>query len=490
MALGAGCGCGPVVAGAAAGDQRGGRGQHGNGPKRGAQGDRPPGGGGRCAYFFVFLSQFRSPSIRGRPFGHVVLRRFVGARAGVHPRHATCTGQPRESHVRPHPPYRYRRRCRFRRSGDSVPGRRAGVRARLLLDRVRENRRRETRVTSARRSSSSTTSSSSPPPTPATTTRSSRRAPPRSRRATPPPQAAALKATPSTVLAYVADRFSVDVGGAACRPTQVGDVTIGEREGVPYADLLLDWTCPERVDEHEVRSGLFPDARGLRQGHQDDRHLRDRRPVGQRGARRRPPVLLHRAGLVRAVREFFRLGAEHLLTGIDHILFLLALIAGSRRLREIVLAATSFTLAHSVTFMLAALGLVEVPAAIVEPVIALSIAVVAGWHLWRIWRRGEHATDLETAGRGHFSLDRAGLDPARGGLLLRPRARARLRRRAGHRRGVVVDAAVVAAGVQRRHRGRSAGDHRCRLPAAGRCCAAVRRKPGSGRPGRSPRACP
>jgi hydrogenase/urease accessory protein HupE len=106
--------------------------------------------------------------------------------------------------------------------------------------------------------------------------------------------------------------------------------------------------------------------------------------------------------------EFFRLGAEHLLTGLDHILFLLALIAGSRRLREIVLAATTFTLAHSVTFVLAALGLVRVSASFVEPVIALSIAVVAGWHLWRIWRRRSHATDLETAGHGHLSLDSAG----------------------------------------------------------------------------------
>lgn len=105
--------------------------------------------------------------------------------------------------------------------------------------------------------------------------------------------------------------------------------------------------------------------------------------------------------------EFFRLGAEHLLFGIDHVLFLLALIAGSRRLREIVLVATSFTVAHSVTFVLAALGLVEVPGDVVEPIIALSIAVVAGWYLWRLWRRGEHATDL-AQGSGHFSLDRAG----------------------------------------------------------------------------------
>ena len=50
----------------------------------------------------------------------------------------------------------------------------------------------------------------------------------------------------------------------------------------------------------------------------------------------------------------------------------------------------------------------ECPASIVEPVIALSISVVAGLHLWRIWRRGSHATDLETAGHGRFGLDAAG----------------------------------------------------------------------------------
>ena len=72
------------------------------------------------------------------------------------------------------------------------------------------------------------------------------------------------------------------------------------------------------------------------------------------------------------------------------------------------LAATTFTVAHSVTFILAALGLVHVPASLVEPVIALSIAVVAGLYLWRIWQRGSHATDLETVGHGRLGLDAAG----------------------------------------------------------------------------------
>ncbi len=84
--------------------------------------------------------------------------------------------------------------------------------------------------------------------------------------------------------------------------------------------------------------------------------------------------------------EWFALGAEHLLTGLDHILFLLALIVGSRRLRDVLLVATTFTIAHSVTFILAALGAVSLPAVIVEPLIAFSIAVVGIWYLWSVRR--------------------------------------------------------------------------------------------------------
>ena len=92
--------------------------------------------------------------------------------------------------------------------------------------------------------------------------------------------------------------------------------------------------------------------------------------------------------------EFFVLGAEHLLFGADHILFLLALIVASRRLRDVVVVATAFTVAHSVTFILAALGVVSVPASIVEPIIALSIAVVALWFLWGLWRDRGSAQEL------------------------------------------------------------------------------------------------
>jgi hydrogenase/urease accessory protein HupE len=196
----------------------------------------------------------------------------------------------------------------------------------------------------------------------------------------PTARAAALDAHAEQVVHYVTGRFDV----VGCTATRTGNFTMGEREGVPYATLGLDWACPAEAGSHEIRSGLFPDAEGYVKG---VKTIATYDLDGRRGSAaldsQHPSFETGQAWYQR-FWEFFRLGAEHLLTGVDHILFLLALIAGSRRLRDIVLAATSFTLAHSVTFMLAALGLVTAPARIVEPVIALSIAVVAALHLWNL----------------------------------------------------------------------------------------------------------
>lgn len=75
--------------------------------------------------------------------------------------------------------------------------------------------------------------------------------------------------------------------------------------------------------------------------------------------------------------DYFRLGVEHILLGIDHLLFVLALLLMTRGGWKLVQTITAFTLAHSFTLALAALGLAHVPQAPVEAVIALSIAFVA-----------------------------------------------------------------------------------------------------------------
>jgi hypothetical protein len=71
------------------------------------------------------------------------------------------------------------------------------------------------------------------------------------------------------------------------------------------------------------------------------------------------------------------LGVRHILTGWDHLLFLLALALGAPRVRALVLPISAFTVAHSLTLALAAMSVFAAGPRLVEPLIALSIAVVA-----------------------------------------------------------------------------------------------------------------
>src|SRR6185436_12015613 len=88
-----------------------------------------------------------------------------------------------------------------------------------------------------------------------------------------------------------------------------------------------------------------------------------------------------------AAGGYFVLGVEHILFGIDHLLFVLALVLIVRGVGMLVKTITAFTVAHSITLALATLGVVHVPSAPVEAVIALSIVFVASEILRS--RRGE-----------------------------------------------------------------------------------------------------
>mgnify|MGYP003639684313 FL=1 len=75
---------------------------------------------------------------------------------------------------------------------------------------------------------------------------------------------------------------------------------------------------------------------------------------------------------------YLQLGYQHILPkGLDHILFVLALFFASSRLKPLAWQVSAFTLAHTLTLGLAVLGLITLSPAIVEPMIALSIAFVA-----------------------------------------------------------------------------------------------------------------
>jgi hydrogenase/urease accessory protein HupE len=83
-----------------------------------------------------------------------------------------------------------------------------------------------------------------------------------------------------------------------------------------------------------------------------------------------------------SVGSFFFLGVEHIVTGYDHLLFLLALILCGGNLIQLLKIITAFTLAHSLTLAAAALNIITLPSVLVEAVIALSIAYVAFENLY------------------------------------------------------------------------------------------------------------
>lgn len=125
----------------------------------------------------------------------------------------------------------------------------------------------------------------------------------------------------------------------------------------------------------------------------DEVQVLDRRPVAPGGAPEPIPLTIEGEQLLQTSARYAWLGVLHIVPlGLDHILFVLALALLALRWRPAVLQATAFTVAHSISLALAVTGVVTAPASVVEPLIALSIAVVALENLVateaRWWRLG------------------------------------------------------------------------------------------------------
>jgi hydrogenase/urease accessory protein HupE len=84
-----------------------------------------------------------------------------------------------------------------------------------------------------------------------------------------------------------------------------------------------------------------------------------------------------------SIGDFVLLGIEHILTGYDHIAFLIGLIVIGLSFKEVLKIITAFTIAHSITLLLAALQIISLNSRFVESVIALSICYIALENLFR-----------------------------------------------------------------------------------------------------------
>jgi hydrogenase/urease accessory protein HupE len=90
-----------------------------------------------------------------------------------------------------------------------------------------------------------------------------------------------------------------------------------------------------------------------------------------------PFTIAARPGPLDVLRDYGGLGVEHILTGYDHLAFVLALVLLVHGARRLTTTVTAFTFGHSITLALAVLGIVHVPPAPVEVLIAASILLLA-----------------------------------------------------------------------------------------------------------------
>ncbi|UWR24011.1 HupE/UreJ family protein [Sulfitobacter sp. S190] len=202
------------------------------------------------------------------------------------------------------------------------------------------------------------------------------------------PQAAdydALRALPSQDIAQRApqllERWNavplVQVDGAPVT-LQSGDITIPDDIG-DELPRIAEWSLRAQVPDGNALVINWPAGGGdliMRQQGVDDPF------TGLvSGGGSSPEISFSGGGAQGAFSTFvdyIPVGFDHILPkGLDHILFVLGLFFLSTHLRPLVWQVSAFTLAHTVTLALGALGLVNVPGSIVEPLIAASIVFVA-----------------------------------------------------------------------------------------------------------------
>jgi hypothetical protein len=187
---------------------------------------------------------------------------------------------------------------------------------------------------------------------------------------------AALEGSKDRIGDYLVPNIALSLDGVACEGT-LTRIDVEEIQGLPYATFMLTYECLGSASgPYELSYGVFADSIvdehinvvDYRLGDAEGRSILD-------DAHRH--LVVGASGMLASALSFVALGVEHILSGIDHVLFLLALLLGARGLRSILKIATTFTVAHSITLALASLGWVQVAPEIVEPLIALSIAYVA-----------------------------------------------------------------------------------------------------------------
>ncbi|MGH9312652.1 MAG: HupE/UreJ family protein [Vicinamibacterales bacterium] len=191
-----------------------------------------------------------------------------------------------------------------------------------------------------------------------------------------------VEATRERIRALIAERLFVSAGPGAGRlqPEWQGAEPLVERAALRVS-LRYPLDAPTGV-LRVAGAALFP----YDPIHQTFLNIYEGGELRQQAILDRAPRAIEyfagtRQGTLEVVRRFVPAGVHHILIGLDHVLFLVGLILLGGTFRRLLLIVTAFTLAHSVTLSLAALGLVNPPGRLVEPAIALSIVYIGADNL-------------------------------------------------------------------------------------------------------------
>ncbi len=185
--------------------------------------------------------------------------------------------------------------------------------------------------------------------------------------------AAELQQADASLKSVLADAVVIEANGAVC-PGVAEALALTENNGL---QVDLRFTCAAVAELFTVRFALFDK---LSLGHRHLAHVAGNAAEDAQVLFESAPAFELQAGAENAsggsILTLFTLGIEHILTGYDHLVFLLGLVLIGRKIRSLVLVITAFTIGHMMTFGLAALGLLSPDPGIIEPLIALTIAYI------------------------------------------------------------------------------------------------------------------
>jgi len=211
-----------------------------------------------------------------------------------------------------------------------------------------------------------------------------------------------LRSRNAEIDAYAISRLALSSANERC-PIEVTDHEIDRHSDGGYIVIGLRATCRARVDTLDVDYNLLFDIDAQ---HRGLLKLETRAAVVSAvfsQAKSRQSFALGSASAWTQFRAYVGDGIEHIASGFDHLLFLVALLLPSvlvrngrrwepvtnfpRALRNVAGTVTAFTAAHSITLTLATLSVVSLPSRLVESLIALSVLLTALDNLWPILPR-------------------------------------------------------------------------------------------------------